>query len=85
LYYKFFKTLPKLTPKINYYIPSDIGLINSLENIEFEIVDIEYPYIHTPYASVVADHIKFITKIFIRHKLKFPFWKNSINIIARKV
>jgi len=84
LVYKIFNTLPALSPKFNFYIPSDITLNNILKNFDFEVIDTQYPYIKSPYAQPIADHINFIKSIIIKLEPRFAFWKNMMNIIARK-
>ena len=83
IYYKIWNTLPFLAPSLNFYIPSDKQLINAMENFGYEHVDIEYPYLNSPYASFFSDHIKFILKL-LGFKVTFPFWKSSMNIIFKK-
>jgi SAM-dependent methyltransferase len=84
LYYKFFNTLPMLDDPRNFYIPSDKTLSNALKNFRFEIIEIDKPYLKSPYSNVVNDHLKFFKKLLFRTDDKFAFWGNSINIIARK-
>jgi len=83
LYYKIWNTLPFLAPKLNFYIPSDKDLINAMQNIGFNFIEVEYPYLRSPYSNPFKDHVKFILKLF-GFKTKFPFWRNSMNIIFRK-
>ena len=83
--YKYFNTLPALKPEQNFYIPSDLTLSNALKNINFEIIEIEYPYIKSPYSNLVMDHLNFFKSILLNKKnIKFAFWKNMMNIIAKK-
>ncbi len=84
IYYKLFNTLPMLDAPTNFYIPSDVTLSNSLRNIGFRVVEVEYPYLESPYSAPVSDHLKFIAKCLFRTKVEFAFWKNSMNLIARK-
>lgn len=84
IYYKFFGTLPMLDDKRNLLIPSDLMMKNILKNFGFEIKKIYYPYIGSPYASPVLDHLKFIANCF-GFKYKFSFWKNMMEIYAQKV
>lgn len=83
LYYKFFNTLPMLDPKRNFLIPSDIMLKQILENLNCEIVEIKYPYLISPYANPLTDHLKFVAKCFGLN-YKFAFWKSSMEIYAKK-
>ena len=82
--YKLFNTLPALDPALNFYIPSDVTLSNVLRNYSFDLVDIEYPYLTSPYAQPIADHFKFIKALLTRQKPSFAFWRSMMNVIARK-
>jgi SAM-dependent methyltransferase len=82
--YKFFNTLPALNSQLNFYIPSNVTLSNILKNNEFEVLEIERPYLNSPYANPILDHIKFIYCLITRKKPNFAFWGNMMNIIARK-
>ena len=84
IYFKLWNTLPFLDlPTTNYYIPSDKWLINAMENIGFKLVEKRYPYIKSPYSNPLLDHIKFLLKI-LGMNTKFPFWKNSMDLIFEK-
>jgi SAM-dependent methyltransferase len=83
IYYKIWKTLPALDSPRNFYIPSDIDLINVLTNIGFEFKDIRYPYLEGPYSNVLLDHFKFLLKFF-GFKVSFAFWHNMMELIFRK-
>jgi 2-polyprenyl-3-methyl-5-hydroxy-6-metoxy-1,4-benzoquinol methylase len=85
LYYKLFDTLPMLDNSRNFYIPSEKTLSNALKNFGFEVVEVEKPYITSPYANILTDHLRFIKKAIFRTNDKFAFWGNSMNIIARKI
>ena len=82
--YKLFNTLPALDPVLNFYIPSDGSLSDVLRNYEFTVVDIEYPYLDSAYANPVADHLNFLKTLVTRKKPRFAFWRNMMNLIARK-
>lgn len=83
LYYKLFGTLPMLDDKRNFLIPSDTMIKNILKNFGFDIKEVYYPYIDSPYASYILDHLKFIANCFGFH-YKFSFWKNMMEIYAQK-
>lgn len=83
-YYCLFKTLPFLEEKLNFLIPSDTSLSMNLRNAGFDIVNIAYPYIGSPYANILPDHLKFIKKLILRTTDKFPFWRSSMSILAKK-
>lgn len=82
-YYKRWNTLPFLDSSLNFYIPSDRSLVNAMQNFGFTFIDIEYPYLDSPYSSFFRDHINFIMKI-LGKNVKFPFWRNSMNVIFKK-
>lgn len=84
IYYKLWNTLPLLDPKINFYIPSDISLTNTMHNYGFTLREIRYPYIHSPYASIPKDHIYFLFKFFGLN-VRFPFWRNTMDLIFQKI
>ncbi len=83
LYYKLWNDLPFLDPAANFYIPSNKTLPNAMSNFGFTLKKIRYPYWRSPYASVVRDHFNFIKKC-LGFKVKFPFWKNSMDLIFQK-
>ena len=72
-----------LDPKRNFYVPSDTTLINACSNFGFELVDIRFPYIGSPYASPPRDHLKFILRL-LGFNQTFPFWRNMMDVIFRK-
>jgi hypothetical protein len=83
LYYRRFKTLPFLTPHLNFLIPSDIMIKDALQNFGLEVVKIHYPYLEGPYARPLRDHFLYFLSFFgIRSK--FPFWRSAMEIFARK-
>lgn len=86
IYFKIWNTLPLLDPASNFYLPSDHNLIKICENLGFELLEIEYPYLTSPYANPVVDHLKFIQKLLLPNSshIKFPFWKNLMNIAFQK-
>lgn len=84
LVYKLTNTLPALSPPLNFYIPSDVTLINVCKNIGFEFVELNTPYLNSPYASFFKDHFKFIKMLIFRERPKFPFWGNMMELILKK-
>lgn len=82
--YKMCNTLPALDPNLNYWIPSDITLKSNLENIGFRVIDTSYPYIGSPYANPFMDHFRFLMLMLGRRQPKFAFWRNMMNVVARK-
>ena len=75
--------MPALDKPRNYYLPSDISLIQICENIGFELVDIEYPYLKSPYSNLFFDHFKFLKSLIYKRE-NFPFWKRMMNLILKK-
>lgn len=82
-YYRRFKTLPMLTPHLNFLIPSDIMMKNALQNFGLKIVDIRYPYLGSPYARPLRDHALFLLSFFGVNR-KFPFWRSLMEIYASR-
>ena len=83
IYYKIWNTLPALEPEKNFFIPSDIVLINAMRNIGFNLCEIRYPYWSSPYASPIRDHWNFVCSLFGRRR-KFPFWRNMMDAVFEK-
>jgi hypothetical protein len=85
LCYLLFKTVPLVGDhKGMFLIPNATSLSIYLKNIGFEIVKVEFPYLGTPYAHPVRDHLKFVKRLLFRTHEQFAFWRNSMNILARK-
>ena len=82
-YFRRFKTLPFLTPNINILQPSDLMMRHALQNLGLEVLEIRYPYLETPYARPLLDHL-FYALSFVGVKKKFAFWRSSMEIYARK-
>lgn len=83
LYFKLWNTLGFLDPPTNFYIPTDHGLTNALRNFGFEIIDVRYPYWHSPYRRLLKDHFSFVMKL-LGSKRHFAFWRNMMEVVARK-
>ncbi len=81
--YRLFGTLPFLDPRLNFWIPSDATLKNVLVNFRMEVLETRYPYLETPYARPVRDHLGFLARCF-GFPVKFSFWGNLIEVYARK-
>jgi SAM-dependent methyltransferase len=82
-YYRRFKTLPFLTPSGNFLIPSDLMMRYALQNFGLDVVDVRYPYLDTPYARPLHDHLFYLLS-FVGIRRKFAFWRSSMEIYARK-
>lgn len=84
IYYKIWGDLPALDPERNYWVPSDISLINVCQNTGFILKQVEYNYFQSPYSRPLNDHLKFFLKI-LGIKTHFPFWKNMMDLVFQKV
>lgn len=85
LCYKLFNDLPLISSSYNFLLPSDIMLKQILTNFGFKIKAIEYPYIGTPYASPLKDIFSFFLKLLkVKKNIKFPFYRNIMEIYAQK-
>lgn len=84
IYYRLFKTLPFLEEHLNYLIPCDISLTMNLQNCGFKIINIDFPYLKSPYSRLISDHLKFLRKLVFRTNDRFAFWRSSMNILAKK-
>ena len=64
----------------------NIFSISSLKMLfdDFETVDVEYPYLDTPYADEKQDMKKFLDLVKINKQEKFAFWGSMMQIIFRK-
>jgi SAM-dependent methyltransferase len=82
--YKLKNTLPVLVPNLNFYIPSDVTLINACKNFGFEFYSIEKPYLTSPYSNIFIDSLKFIKMVFSGSKPNFPWPGNMMNLIMKK-
>ena len=83
-YYLLFGTLPALDPERNWFLPSDTMLAGIVQNLGLHVVEIRYPYLGTPYARPVRDHLKFAAALLGRRSA-FPFWRNMMELYAVKV
>ena len=83
LYYKLFGNLPMLDPKRNFVVPSDVMITNILKNMGFEVEEVFYPYLTSPYSKPIRDHLYFGLSL-LGFRPKFPFWKNMMEIYAKK-
>jgi len=81
--YKLFGTLPFLKPEHNFLIPSDTMLRNSLKNFGLNIVETRFPYLETPYARPLRDHLYFLLRCF-GIPATFAFWRNIMEIYGIK-
>ena len=82
--YKLKNTLPFLDDGLNFYIPGKKHFCNALTNYGFEILEVQTPYLKTPYANLFQDHILFILNILPFGFYKHSFWGSMMNIVAQK-
>lgn len=82
-YYRIWQDLPMIDPKYNFVIFSDKQLSNILYQFGLKVKKINYPYIDSPYANPLLDHLKFVLKL-LGFSMKFAFWKNMMEIYAQK-
>jgi len=82
--YKLKNTLPALSPPLNFYIPSDISLVNISNNIGFQLIEIQKPYLNSPYKNFLVDHFNFFKMIILGTKPNSPFWGNMMNVVLIK-
>jgi len=83
-YFRRFGTLPILTPNINILQPSDVMMRHALQNLGLEVFEIRFPYLDTPYARPLTDHLYYLLS-FIGIRKKFAFWRTSMEIYAQKI
>ena len=78
-------TLPFIESKYNYWIPSDTTLSNILNNLNFIVQEINFPYWNTPYRRTFYDHFSFLINLFTSKYIDHAFWKSSMNLMAKKL
>lgn len=82
--YRLFQDLPMISPKFNFVLFSDRILRQCLVNVGFkEDLKFFYPYLGTPYAQPLRDHLKFVARFF-GFRAKFAFWGNMFECFAQK-
>lgn len=81
--YRLFQELPPLDPPRNFVVFSDRILRQCLLNIGFGGPQFEYPYLGTPYARPVRDHVRFVLRLCGIHT-GFAFWRNMMECYAQK-
>lgn len=81
--YRLFQDLPALDPPRNFVVFSEKVLRQCLVNIGFSSVEFAFPYLGTPYARPVRDHIDFVLRS-VGIKRRFAFWRNMMECYARK-
>jgi SAM-dependent methyltransferase len=81
--YRLFQDLPALDPPRNFVVFSDRVLRQCLINIGFREPVFEYPYLRSPYASPLRDHVRFAFRL-IGVKRPFAFWRSMMECYAQK-
>jgi SAM-dependent methyltransferase len=81
--YRLFQDLPALDPERNFVVFSDRALRQCLVNIGFREPQFEYPYLGTPYAAPVRDHLRFALRL-VGVRQPFAFWRSSMECYAQK-
>lgn len=83
LCYRLFADLPFLSPRLNFWIPSDKTLTNALANFGLTVIQVRYPYLETPYARPLRDVLYFLLRC-LGFPMKFAFWGNLMEVYAIK-
>jgi SAM-dependent methyltransferase len=81
--YRLFQELPALDPPRNFVVFSDRELAQCLRNLGFAAPGFVYPYLGTPYASPLRDHLRFAARLAGRH-VPFAFWRNMMECYAQR-
>jgi SAM-dependent methyltransferase len=81
--YRLFQELPALDPPRNFVVFSDTVLRQCLLNVGFREPVFEYPYVGTPYARIIRDHVRFLLRLF-GIRTRFAFWRNMMECYAQK-
>jgi len=81
--YRLFQDLPPLDPPRNFFVFSDRVLRQCLVNLGFHEPVFEYPYLGTPYARPLRDHVAFGLRL-VGVRTRFAFWRNMMECYARK-
>lgn len=82
--YRAKKTLPALNPRLNFYVPDDINFPNALRNFGFEVREMRYPYLGTPYCRLFRDHFYFFLNLISKKFYPHAFWRSMIEVVAQK-
>jgi SAM-dependent methyltransferase len=81
--YRLFQDLPALDPPRNFVVFSDRVLRQCLLNVGFREPAFVYPYLRTPYAAPVRDHVRFLLRM-VGARRPFAFWRNMMECYAQK-
>jgi SAM-dependent methyltransferase len=80
--YRLFQELPALDPARNFVVFSDRELRQCLLNLGFANVELAYPYLGTPYAHPLRDHLRFGLRL-LGIRRPFAFWRNMMECYAQ--
>jgi SAM-dependent methyltransferase len=80
--YRLFQELPALDPPRNFVVFSDRELRQCLLNLGFRSVELAYPYLGTPYAHPLRDHLRFALRL-LGVRRPFAFWRNMMECYAQ--
>jgi SAM-dependent methyltransferase len=85
-FYRLKKTLPFIDVARNFYIPDDVTLAAALTNFGFDVLETRHPYLGTPYARPLSDHVNFLKNVVTPRSRVIPhaFWRSSLEMIAQK-
>ncbi len=82
--YRLFRDIPGTDEPLNFLLPSEKILRQTLTNFGCEIIEFRFPYRETPYANVPRDLLGFVLKLF-GSKRRVSFWGNYLECYARRV
>jgi hypothetical protein len=87
IYYLLNETLPCLDPANNYYIPSPKMLQGLMERLGYQLMQHDFPYLRSGYASPLSDHLKFMENLVMRGRKRpvYPFWGSMFNSCFVKI
>jgi SAM-dependent methyltransferase len=83
LVYRLFQDLPALDPPRNFVVFSDRILRQCLVNVGFREPIFRYPYLETPYARPVRDHLRLALRL-VGVRRPFAFWRNMLECYAQR-
>ena len=82
--YKAKRNLPFIEWDKVFFVPEEKTFLNALENVGFDTIKVEFPYLGTPYAVPILDHLRFLANLFSRDFLPHAFWRSSMSIMVQK-
>jgi SAM-dependent methyltransferase len=82
--YRLFRDIPGADEQLNFLLPSQRILRQSLTNFGCDILEFRFPYWDTPYANLPRDLLGFVLKC-LGSKRRVSFWGNYLECYARRV